>query len=296
MKSNKFNKRLSIYVAITLVPFLAYVTLFIFPILKGIELSFTDWNGLTKDYNYIGFTNYINLFITKRSLNSLIFTSKYAILLVAIVMTLAMVLTLILTYVISNKMRTFYRSVFFFPAVLSLVTVGLTWNQIFYRVFPVIGETFQIDFLTKSILGDPKTAIWGILIVNIWQGTAIPFVLLLAGIQNVPKEMYEAAKIDGANPVQIFKSITIPFMLPVINVAFVMVLKGGLTVFDYIQAMTAGGPMRSTESSGVLIYQLAFTDNKAGFSSSYAVLLLVIIATVSIIQMKISSKVEVGQL
>ena len=93
-----------------------------------------------------------------------------------------------------------------------------------------------------------------------------------------------------------FKNITIPFMLPTINVAFVMVLKSGLTIFDFIKSMTDGGPMRSTESAGVLIYQLAFSDSKAGLASAYAVLLLIIIAVISAINQKISSKVEVGQL
>ena len=166
---------------------------------------------------------------------------------------------------VTKKLRTFYRSIFFFPAVLSLVTVGLTWNQILYRVLPAIGEMLHIEWLSNNLLGSPDTAIWGVLIVNIWQGTAIPFVMMLAGIQNVPGDLYEAARIDGARPFQIFLKITVPFMLPVINVAFVMVLKSGLTVFDYIQAMTGGGPMQTTESAGVLIYQLAFSDSKAGF-------------------------------
>ena len=226
----------------------------------------------------------------------MIFTGKYTIALVIIVMVLAMTLTLLLTYVVAARFRTAFRSVIFFPAVLSLITISLTWNQIMYRVLPQLGEMLHIAWLSKNLLGDPATAMWGVIFINVWQGTAIPFVILLAGIQNVPTDLYEAAKIDGANSLKLFTNITIPFMIPTINVAFVMVLKGGLTVFDIIQATTAGGPMRTTESAGILIYQLTFNDNKAGLSSAYAVLLLIAIGVISAVLMKVSSKLVVGQL
>ena len=238
----------------------------------------------------------VSLFQNKRIRNSMLFTGKYTVALVVIVMALAMVLTLLLTYVVAAKFRTAFRSVIFFPAVLSLITISLTWNQIMYRVLPQLGQMLNIDWLSKNLLGDPKTAMWGVIFINVWQGTAIPFVILLAGIQNVPTDLYEAAKIDGASSFRLFTNITIPFMIPTINVAFVMVLKSGLTVFDIIQATTAGGPMRTTESAGILIYQLAFSDNKTGLSSAYAVVLLVTIGLISAIQMKVSSKLEVGQL
>lgn len=280
----------------TIIPFALYVLFFIVPIIMGVNYSLTDWNGLSQSWNYVGLSNFGSLFTNKRIRNSMLFTGKYTIALVIIVMVLAMLFTLLLTYVVSTKMRTFFRSIIFFPAVLSLVTISLTWNQIMYRVLPQLGEALNIAWLSKNLLGDPKTAMWGVIFINVWQGTATPFVILLAGIQNVPKDLYEAGKIDGASPWNLFTHITIPFMMPTINVAFVMVLKSGLTVFDIIQATTAGGPMRSTESAGILIYELGFSDGRAGLSSAYAVLLLIVIAIISAIQMRVSKKLEVGQL
>lgn len=293
---NKWKKRDYVLLTWTFIPVFLYLMLFVIPIFMGINYSFTDWNGLAQTYHYVGLKNFESLFANQRIIHSMIFTGKYTILLVLIVMFLSMVFTLALTYVVSNRFKTVFRSVIFFPAVLSLVTVGLTWNQILYRVIPQIGKALHIGWLSTNLLGSPKTALWGILLVNIWQGVAIPFVMLLAGIQNVPTDLYEAAKIDGASPFRLFRHITIPFMIPTINVAFVLVLKSGITVFDYIQAMTNGGPMRSTESAGVLIYQMAFKDGNAGVASSYAILLLMLIGVISILQIKISSKVEVGQL
>ncbi len=292
----KWKKKDLILLGWTIIPFGLYVLFFIIPIFMGLNYSLTDWNGLTKTYNYIGLENFVSLFQNKRIRNSMIFTGKYALALVIIVMVLAMILTLLLTYVVAARFRTAFRSVIFFPAVLSLITISLTWNQIMYRMLPQLGEMLNIGWLSKNLLGDPATAMWGVIFINVWQGTAIPFVILLAGIQNVPTDLYEAAKIDGANSMQLFTRITIPFMIPTINVAFVMVLKSGLTVFDIIQATTAGGPMRTTESAGILIYQLAFNDNKAGLASSYAIVLLIAIGVISAIQMKVSSKLEVGQL
>lgn len=292
----RMNKKYLTYTLWTVIPVGMFVVLFIIPVLMGLNYSLTDWNGLAQTYDYVGLENFISLFTTKRLVNSLAFTGKYAFWLVVIIMLLSMALTLALTYVVSKRFRTVFRSVIFFPAVLSLVTVGLTWNQILYRVLPQLGQMLHIEWLSKNILGSPDTAMWGVILVNVWQGTAIPFVILLAGIQNVPTDIYEAAKIDGANPFKLFTKITIPYMIPVINVAFVMILKNGITVFDYITAMTEGGPMRSTESAGLMIYQLAFSDGKAGLASAYAVLLLLVIAVISIVQMKFSSKIEVGQL
>lgn len=292
----KWQRRDWVLFSWTIIPMFLFILLFIVPVFMGINYSFTDWNGLSQTYNYIGFENYVNLFKNDRILNSIFFTGKYAFLLVVLILGIAMILTLLLTYVVTAKFKTFFRSVIFFPAVLSLVVVGLTWNQILYRVLPQIGTMLGIEWLSTNILGNPETAMWGVILVNVWQGTAIPFVMLLAGIQNVPKDVYEAAEIDGATPFKLFKNITIPFMLPIINVVFVLVLKSGLTVFDYIQSMTAGGPMRTTESAGFLIYQMAFIDFKSGLASSYAIFLLIVIAVISIVQLKISSKVEVGQL
>lgn len=280
----------------TVIPLVLFLVFFITPVIMGLNYSLTDWNGLAQTYNYVWFKNYAELFSTQRILNSLAFTGKYTVLLVVFILVLSMAFTLMLTYVVAKKATTFFRSVLFFPAVLSLVTVGLAWNQIMYRVLPQLGTMLGIEWLSNNILGNPDTAMWGILLVNIWQGISQPFVILLAGIQNVPTDLYEAATVDGASPWKIFTKITIPFMMPAINMAFILVLKSGITVFDYITAMTAGGPMRRTESAGLLIYQLAFQDNRAGLASAFAVVLLIVIAVISILQQKYSERIEVGQL
>ena len=132
------------------------------------------------------------------------------------------------------------------------------------------------------------------LLVNLWQGCATPIVLLIAGLQSVPQDLYEAAAIDGANAWQRFKSITIPYLIPVLNIVIVTSVKGGLTTFDYIKAMTDGGPMQSTESVGILIYNHAMQEGRFGYSVAESMILFLIIALVSVVTMRMTENKKVG--
>jgi len=297
MTKNTLQSRKKIgYFLFTLPAFLLFSILFCFPMLRGIYLSVTDWNGINRIINFNGIANYITIFTNGRMLNSLSFTIRYTLLLIVCVLVLAMTLALMVTYSIAPRLKTFFRSMFFTPVVFSLITVGLVFNQIFYRAVPQLGQMIGSELLSKNILGNPKTVIYGILIVSLWQGVGIPFVMLLAGLQNIPSDIYEAAKIDGANSVQVFRRITIPFLLPIINVVFVITVRTGLTVFEYIQAMSDGGPMRASESLGFLVYRLAFQERRLSIAMALSVVLLIVISIASIAQIKVSSRFEAGQL
>jgi len=296
MRGKKASRKNIGYFLFSLPALVLFTLLYAVPMVRGVYYSFTDWNGLAKNFHLIGFANYARAFSNSRVLNSMFFTAKYAALLVVLVLFLAMALALIVTYGIRSRARLVFRSLFFAPVVLSLITVGLIFNEIFFRVIPQLGRMLGSELLSKNILGNPTTVIFGILIVNIWQGVGIPFVMLLAGLQNIPQDIREAAIIDGANPAQSFAAITVPFLLPVINVVFVLTFKNGLTVFEYIQAMTDGGPARSSEAVGFLIYKIAFWENKMSYAMSISVVLLVVITVVSLFQIKLSSRFEVGQL
>jgi len=293
--TSRLKKKIG-YFLFSLPALVLFSILFGIPMIRGFYFSMTDWNGLVKTFKFTGFTNYLTMFNDARTVNSFSFTIRYTLLLVVCVLVLAMALALIVSYAIGPRSRTFFRSMFFAPVVLSLITVGLIFNEIFYRIIPQLGRMLGSEVLSRNILGNPKTVIYGILIVNIWQGVGIPFVMILAGLQNIPSDLYEAAIIDGANAVQVFRRITIPFLLPVINIAFVLTFKNGLTVFEYIQAMTDGGPMRASESLGYLIYKLAFWEVQMNYAMSLSVVLLIVISLVSYAQIKFSSRFEAGQL
>lgn len=292
MKKSKVLNRNHILFLFTLPILIMYCVFFIIPLLMGMKNSFTDWSGTSPDYSFIGIKNYIDIFQDERFRNALIFNFKYTILLTVGTVIISLIIAIVLNQKIRG--RGFFRSVFFLPAILSLVTVGLIWNELFYRVIPLIGEATGWGLFESSWLGSPKLAMYAILLVNLWQGCATPIVLLIAGLQSVPQDLYEAAAIDGANAWQRFKSITIPYLIPVLNIVIVTSVKGGLTTFDYIKAMTDGGPMQSTESVGILIYNHAMQEGRFGYSVAESMILFLIIALVSVVTMRMTENKKVG--
>ena len=230
MKNARHSKKNRVLFIFTLPILLMYCFFFVIPMLMGMKNSFTDWSGTSQTYHFIGIQNYTKIFQDERFRNALFFNFKYTLLLTIATVLISVVVALVLNQKI--KGRTFFRSVFFLPAILSLVTVGLIWNELFYRMIPLIGEATGWSLFKSSWLGSPKLAMYAILIVNLWQGCAIPIVLLLAGLQSVPADLYEAAAIDGANAFKRFRAITVPYLIPVLNIVIVTCGKGGLSTFD----------------------------------------------------------------
>lgn len=271
--------------------FLLYCAFFIFPVILGIYYSLTNWNGISKKMTYIGFKNYANIFSDKRFLQALSFNARYCIMLTVCIVVLGVLLALLL----NTKVRgiTFFRAMYFLPAVLSMITVGLIFNQIYYRAIPVIGKAMGSELFSKNILSGSNTAVYGVLFVHVWQGVAMPTLLFLAGLQTIPQELYEAAAIDGATAWHQFRRITLPFLLPVLSVVMVLTVKGGITVFDYVKSLTGGGPGGATESVSMLIYNNAFVDSRFSYAVAEAVLIGLIIAAISAVQISITNRKKV---
>ena len=251
MKNKKKISRKSISMFLFTVPATAlYCIFFIYPIAIGIMYSFTDWNGLAKDFKFIGLANYIEAFTNKRFQNAVLFNIKFTIL-------------------------------------------AVIFNEIFYRVVPVIGKSLNISWLSTNILASKSTAVYGVLIVHVWLAVAMATVMLLAGLQSTPMELYEAAELDGANKWQRFRYITMPFLLPVLSVVLILQIKNGLTVYDIIVALTNGGPGGATESLSILIYNHGFKEVKFSYAIAEAIILTIVICAISFVQTSISNKKKV---
>lgn len=268
-----------------------YCIFFIYPIAIGIMYSFTDWNGLAKDFKFIGLANYIEAFTNKRFQNAVLFNIKFTILAVILVVGISLILALIFNSDI--RLKSFFRGIFFFPAVLGMLVVGLIFNEIFYRVVSVIGKAMNISWLSTNILASKSTAMYGVLIVHVWLAVAMATVMLLAGLQSTPMELYEAAELDGANKWQRFRYITMPFLLPVLSVVLILQIKNGLTVYDIIVALTNGGPGGATESLSILIYNHGFKEVKFSYAIAEAIILTIVICAISFVQTSISNKKKV---
>ncbi len=268
--------------------FLLYFFFFITPVLMGLYYSITDWDGISRSYNIIGLGNYVKIFQTSQFMKSLLFTVKYTVLLVVFTIVIGIAIAMLLNRKIKGK--GFFRAIYFIPAVLSSMTIGLIFNKLCYYIIPVIGKALHIAALSQNPLADKNLAMWTILFVNLWQGLCIPTLLFLAGLQSVPTDLYDGAALDGATSWDIFRYITIPFLLPVVSVVFVLTLKSGLMVFDYIMAMTGGGPGSSTRSVAMLIYKHGFTQNKYAFSIAEAIVMGIIVAIISAVQIYFTDK------
>ncbi|MDD3410596.1 MAG: sugar ABC transporter permease, partial [Eubacteriales bacterium] len=270
---------------------LMYCVFLILPILMGIYYSTMDWNGISPHYDFIGFQNYAKLWSDRKFQSALLFNARYTVMLVIGVVVISVVLALLLNREL--KGRSFFRTLYFLPAVLSMITISLVFKQVYYYVLPSIGKQLGIGWLSTNVLAGRDTAIYGILFVHLWQGVALPTLLFLAGLQTIPTELYEAAAIDGANAWHQFKSITLAYLLPTLSVVLVLVVKQGLMVFDYVKSMTQGGPGGATQSIALLIYNNGFERNKYSYSIAQAIVTGLIIALISVIQIKLTSSRKV---
>ena len=287
MSNRKLNNRL-IYLGFTIIPVALYTFFYVFSVIRGIGYSFTDWDGLSRDYNLIGLKNYISLFNNPNFWNSLKTTVLYSIMLVTSVVVLSLLLALSLNSL--KRFKTFVKSIFFVPAMIGGITIALIWNQLFYRVVPLIGQALNIEWLSQSVLMRGVTALPAVVFVNVWQAVAMPTVIFIAGLQQIPDEQYESAMMDGATTFQRFRYITFPYLVPTITVNLVLTIKQGFTSFDFPFALTGGGPVRATEVIGILIYNDAFENMRFSMANAEACVLFVIVAIFSLTQLKLTSK------
>lgn len=272
-------------------PCILQLIFFFYPLLNGIFYSFTDWTGLTNSYQVIGFGNYSHIFSNPAFYKSLAFTILFTIGLVAGEIGIGLFMASLLNRKIKGV--GLFRAWYFFPAVLSTVTLGLIFSQLFNYGLPQLGESLGISWLSENLLVGEDSVIPSVLFVALWQGLAMPIIIFLAGLQSIPDDVREAAEIDGANKAQKFFHIELPFLLPSISMVFILAMKSGLTAFDLIYALTSGGPDGKTVSLGLMVYQYAFNNNQFSYANALAVVLFVFIVLVSLVQMKISKRFEV---
>lgn len=273
------------------VPIILQLIFFYFPMLQGFFYSLTNWTGLTSNYEMVGLKNYQLIFSDEKFFKSISFTVIFTIGLIVG----EIIIGIFIARLLNTKIKKvgLFRTVYFFPAVLSTVTLGLIFKQIFNYGLPQIGEVLDISWLQVNLIADEKTVFYGVLFVALWQGAAMPIIIFLSGLQSIPEEILEAAGMDGASKSQIFRHIELPYLLPSLSMVFIMALKSGLTAFDLIYALTGGGPSDKTTTLGLLVYNYAFKNNQYGYANAIAVILFVIIACISIIQIRLSKRFEV---
>ncbi|HWT91689.1 MAG TPA: sugar ABC transporter permease [Solirubrobacteraceae bacterium] len=256
------------------------------PVIIGGRYAFTDWNGLT-DAQSVGTDNFRDLFkdpITERSLwNTLKFAGIFFVAVNIIGLALALALNRTL------KTRNVLRALFFAPVVISPLAVGFLWRYIVDAeggLNELLG-TLGLESWQQAWNGDPTWAMWTVIVALVWQYSGLTMVLYLAGLQGISDELIEAATVDGAGPMRRFRRIVLPLLAPAITVAATITLIFGLRLFDQILAVTGGGPANATETLATQVYTQTFVNGRFGYGAALALVLTLLIAVLSLLQMVI---------
>ncbi|SHJ44036.1 carbohydrate ABC transporter membrane protein 1, CUT1 family [Geosporobacter subterraneus DSM 17957] len=270
---------------------IAFLMVVIIPALLGIYYSFTDWNGIVNDANWVGLRNYIDIFTKDKDfLNAFLFTAKFAFVSVITINIMGFGLALLVTK--GMKMSNVLRSIFFMPNLIGGLILGFVWQFIFTKAFDTVGVNYGIAFL-EGWLSTPATGFWGLVILMSWQLAGYMMVIYIAALENVPESLKEAAEIDGASPWQKLFHITIPLVTPAFTVGMFLTLSNSFKLFDQNLALTNGGPFKSTQMLALNIYSTAFTFNRLGLAQAKAVIFLITVAVITLTQLSYNKKREV---
>lgn len=269
---------------------LAILFVIIIPFIQGINYSFTDYNGFQIN-EYVGLDNYIRLLQDGKFLDSMIFTALFSVVSVIGINAIGLGLALIVTQR-ANKISTVFRTIYFMPNLIGGIILGFIWQFIFLKAFEGLGDLTGIEGF-YGWLADTKTGFWGLVILFVWQMSGYIMVIYISFLNNVPDELLEASRIDGANSWQRFIHIKFPLIAPAFTISLFLTLSNAFKVYDQNMALTGGGPFSSTEMATMNIYNSAFKLNEMGYAQAKAVVFLIIIATISLIQIYFTRKREV---
>ena len=260
----------------------------VIPFLYGIGITFTDWNGLSMDIHFVGAANYKEVFTDSAFLASLTKTVIFVIFSVLLSNIIGLFLGLAVTSGI--KGQKLFRVGFFTPNIIGGIILGYIWNFIFSYVLTSMGKSMGIAGLSTSWLTDPKKALAALILVTAWQMGGYLMVIYIAGLTNVPEELKEAALIDGAGYAQMVRYVTLPLIRNSIAICIFLSITRAFMSFDVNLSLTAGGPYKSTELIAYKIYQTAFASMEFGKGQAQAIVLFVIVAAVSLLQVYFTKK------
>ncbi len=279
------QKTLKKYFPVFALPTLAtFVVAFLVPFLMGIYLSFTKFTTVTNS-TFVGFENYIEAFSDKDFLNSLWFTVKFTVVSVITINVFAFCLALLLTRAI--KGTNLFRSVFFMPNLIGGIVLGYIWNLIINGIL----NNFGVDITFAA-----KYGFWGLVILMNWQMIGYMMIIYIAGIQNIPEDLNEAASIDGANSRQILFKITIPMVMPSVTICMFLTLTNSFKLFDQNLALTKGAPGRETAMMALDIYNTFYGRvGWQGVGQAKAVIFFLIVAIIAFVQLFITRRKEIEQ-
>lgn len=290
-KKNSFFKNAGTFLVFTGPSLFAFTAVLVIPFLYGIYLSFTNYSPVTGANDFIGLTNFIKVFSDKEFIKQFIKTLGYVFYSTLFCNLIAFVLAALLT---SNvRGQTLLRGSFFTPNLIGGIILGYIWKFIFANVVTQLGKSLDIATLSTSFLTDPNRAIAAMIIVTVWQYSGYLMLIYIAGFVAIPKDIQEAASIDGAKGLRRIFRINIPLMVPSFIICFFITISRSFMAYDLNLALTGGGPYGSTRLASMHVFQKAFQSYQYGVGQAEAIVLFVIVTIVAVSQVLLTKKFEV---
>lgn len=287
-KGTVMEKAIRKYFPIFALPtLLAFTIGFIVPFLYGIFLSFCEFTTVT-DWSWVGLKNYTKIFVVNGTLDtsflhSMWYTALFTVVSVCIINIMSFIIAMALTKGI--KGTNLFRTVFFLPNLIGGIVLSYVWLMIFNAI---------LQNFSKTIVTSQWSAFWGMVIVVCWQQIGYMMIIYIAGIQNLPTDVLEAAKIDGATPLQTLFKITIPLVMPSFTICLFLTLSNSFKLYDQNLALTDGKPGKQTQMVAYNIYYTMYTRNHfEGVAQAKAVIFFIIVAVLGFIQLGITRSREV---
>ena len=279
------EKAIKRYFPVFVLPTLIAFTIgFIAPFLLGIYLSFCKFTTVT-DAKFIGLKNYVKILDDPTFVHSMWFTAAFTVVTVLLINVLAFAVALLLTKKIRGT--NIFRTVFFMPNLIGGIVLGYVWQLLLNGILALVGRTLTYS----SVYG-----FWGLVILMCWQQIGYMMIIYISGIQNIPGELIEAAKIDGATPSQILKNVTIPMVMPSITICTFLTLTNGFKLFDQNLALTNGAPSKMSEMLALNIYNTFYgRTGFEGVGQAKAVIFFIIVGIIAVVQNKLTRSKEVQQ-
>ena len=288
-----------LFICISVLPAVILTLMFtIWPTVQALYLSFTNATSLGLNNKFVALDNYIYMFHDKSFIQALINTAK----LMAVVPVITIFCSLVLAFVLNQcklKEIVLYRTIFYFPNIVSLTVVGIIWSFVFHPNVGIVNKILGavgLESLQRSWLGDSKTALWCIAFTLLWQAAGYYMVMHIAAMDGISPEIYESATLDGASAWRKLVSITMPLMKDIIGITFVLALSGTINLsFVLSQVMTGGGPNGASSVLLQYMYTQGFVNGNFGYAMAITVFTLAISVALSMLSRKLTDASEGGQ-
>jgi ABC-type sugar transport system permease subunit len=280
--------RRSVYPYVWISPALLVFGVFtLLPLAAGVALSLVTWDGIHA-VRWEGLGNYVQVLQDQAFWQALVHNVIYALGTVVGKIVIAFVLAVLLNRALPG--RAMFRTILFMPVVMSFVVVGLIWSWVYNYNFGLLNAILGFLGLPawkQDWLGNPSLALGGLIVVDMWKWFGFHMVIFLAGLQSIPNELYEAARIDGANAWQSFRRVTVPLLKGIVMINVLLATSGAFNVFDLVYVMTEGGPVNATDVGMLHIYTQAFQYYQFGYSAAMSYVLLIVVSMVSLVLMRV---------